>query len=99
MAASTMRNGLTVRIAVWAIAGFLVTISWGIYFATSNKDVPVEPMVYMIARLSQPGVGAVTLLYPHVFLGLSLNLIANAATYALVGLVLEVTRKRLNHTE
>ena len=90
-----MRKDVTRRVAVWAIVGFLVAISWGIYFATSNKDSPVQPIVYTIARLSQPGVGAGTLLYPRVPLALCLNLIANGATFALVGLVVEVTRKRL----
>jgi hypothetical protein len=87
-------NDVKSRIAAWAVAGFLVAISWGLYFATGNKSVPVGPVVYAIARLSQPGVGAVTLLYPTVPLGLSLNLIANAATYALVGLIVEVTRNK-----
>jgi hypothetical protein len=91
-----MRKDVTTRVAVWAIAGFLVAISWGIYFATSDKDGPVQPIVYAIARLSQPGVGPGTLLYPHVPLELCLNLIANGSTYALVRLVVEVTRKRFN---
>ena len=91
--ANTMRKDASRRVAVWAMTGFLVAILWGVYFATSNKGSPVQPIVYAIARLSQPGVGPGTLLYPNVPLGLCLNLIANGATYAVVGLVVEVTRK------
>lgn len=81
---------------MWTIAGFLISAGWGLYFATANKANPIEPAVYTLARLTQPVV-AVTLSYfdfPH---GLSWTVAANAASYALAGLIVEGIRKRLHH--
>jgi hypothetical protein len=82
------------RIAVWASMGFLVAGCWALYFAWRSKDNPVEPIVYTLACLTQP----IALLrsYP---LSVYLVLFANAATYALVGLMVETVRRRLNHAK
>src|SRR5438045_3734279 len=48
-----MRNVL-IRIAVWASAGFLISLGWGFYFANTNKDIPIEPNVHTLAGLMQP---------------------------------------------
>ena len=91
------RSGaLKYRIAMWASAGFLVTVGWGLYFASANKENPVEPIVYTLIRLTQPVV-AIAVSYIHFPLGLSWAAVWNAATYALAGLIVETTRKRLNH--
>ena len=84
------------RIARWASAGFLVAAGWGLYFASADKANPIEPIVYILARLTQPVV-AVTVSYFNFPLGLRWALVANAATYALVGLIVETPRKQLNH--
>ena len=33
------------RIAIWAVAGFLVASGWATYFATFRRDHPIEPIV------------------------------------------------------
>jgi hypothetical protein len=78
------------RIGIWAIAGFLVAGFWALYaFATamnpSDRIVPLIQLTCPITLLSS---------YP---LSIYLVLLANAATYALVGLIVETLRQRLNH--
>jgi hypothetical protein len=84
------------RIAMWATAGFLVAACWGLYFASADKDNPIGPIVYTLARLTQP-VAAITVSYFHSPLGLTWAVIENAATYALAGLIVETIRKQLTH--
>ena len=88
-----MRNGTIFRIAVWAGAGLLVSAGWGLYFACTDKANPIPPMVYALARLSVPVAGAGTILFPDVPLGLWPLVVANVATYALLGLVVETIRQ------
>ena len=80
------------RIAMWASAGFLVAGSWALYFARASKDNPIEPIVYTLARLTQP-VAAVSD-YFNFPLGLRATRVWNAATYALVGLIMETIRRQ-----
>ena len=87
-----MRNGMTFRIAIWTSVGALVAAGWGLYFANANKANPIEPIVYTLARLTQPVV-AVTVSYFNFPFGLRSALVANAATYALVGLIVETIRR------
>ena len=89
---NTMRNSV-IRIAMWASAGFLVAVGWGLYFATANKADPIGPIVYTLARISNPVAGAVTVLYPNSPLGLWPLVAANVATYALLGLIVEKIRR------
>ena len=88
-----MRNGWIFRIALWTSAGFLVSAGWGLYIASANKANPIEPIVYAFLRLTQP-VAAVTVSYFDFPRGLTWIVVENAATYALVGLVLERIRRR-----
>jgi hypothetical protein len=83
------------RIAIWASAGFLVTACWALYFAMRSKDNPIEPVVHTLGSLTQP----VVLIGSYFHFGMSLYLVilANAATYALVGLIVETLRQRLHH--
>ena len=83
-----MRNVL-IRIAVWASAGFLISLGWGFYFANTNKDIPIEPTVHTLAGLMQP----IVVVASHRSTALGLVVVANAATYALVGLIVETVRK------
>ena len=82
------------RIAMWASAGFLVAASWALYFAMRSKDNPIEPIVYTLGCLTQP----VVLIGSYLHFGMSFYLVilANAATYALVGLIVETLRQRLH---
>jgi hypothetical protein len=87
-----VRNVL-VRIAVWASAGLLASLGWGLYFAKANKDIPIEATVYALAKLTQPIAAAVLYIKPNLPLSLTWVAVANAATYALLGLIVETIRQ------
>lgn len=84
------------RIAAWACAGFLAAGFWGVYFANADKSKPHGLLVDALARLTQP-IAAVVISYVHSPVGLHSFLWMNAATYALIGLIVEVLRRKLNH--
>jgi hypothetical protein len=88
-----MRNGAIFRIVLWASAGFLVSAGWGLYFTNADKATPIPSLVYTLALLTQPIAGAVTVFYPNLPVGLWPLVLANAATYALVGLTVKTIRK------
>lgn len=82
------------RIAMWAAAGFLVASGWAVYFLVANKNQPIEPIVSTLVRLTCP----VAIVGSHYPVSLYSALVANVATYALVGLVVESLRRQLNHS-
>jgi hypothetical protein len=85
------------RIVAWASAGFLVAGCWALYFAVASKDNPIEPIVYTLAFLTQP----IALASFHLHFGISVCwvLLANTATYALVGLIVETLRRKLKQAK
>jgi hypothetical protein len=83
------------RIVIWAIAGFLVASGWGIYFSAAHNDHPMEPIVSSLLRLTCP-IAIVGMHYP---VSLNSSIVANIATYALVGLMVETLRRQLNHSK
>jgi len=83
------------RVALWAAAGFLIASGWAIYFFVANKDLPAEPMVSTLVRLTCP----IAIVGSHYPVSLYSAIAANVATYALVGLVVEILRQRLNHAK
>ena len=82
------------RIAIWAAAGFLVASGWAVYFFLKHKDVPIEPLVSALLRLTCP-IAIVGMHYP---VSIYSSLAANVATYAVVGLLVETLRRQLNHS-
>jgi hypothetical protein len=88
-----MRNRAIFRIVLWASAGFLVSVGWGLYFTNSDKATPIASIVYTFALLTQPIAGAVTVLYPNLPVGLWPLVLANVAIYALLGLAVETIRQ------
>jgi hypothetical protein len=82
------------RIAIWAAAGFLVASGWAIYFFARNKDLPIEPTMSVLIRLSCP----IAIVGSHHPVSLYSALAANAATYAVVGLVVQTLRRPFNHS-
>jgi len=80
------------RIALFAVLGFFVSACWGLYFSTANKANPVDPIVYALAYITEP-VAATTHLYFDFPRGLRAVEIENAATYALIGLMLAMIRR------
>ena len=83
------------RIALWAVAGFLIAGFWALYAfpsffpTTLGETLPCAP-----ARFTQPivFVGA----YFHFGIRFYWVLLANAFTYALVGLIVESLRQKLD---
>ncbi len=82
------------RIAIWAAAGFIVASGWAVYFFLANKDLPIKPLVSTLVRLTCP----IAIVGAHYPVSIYSALAANVATYALVGLVVEILRRRLNHS-
>ena len=86
--------GMKYRVAIWAAAGFLVASGWAVYFLVASKNLPTEPMVSTLVRLTCP----IAIVGSHYPVSLYLALGANVATYALVGLVVEILWRQLNHS-
>jgi hypothetical protein len=82
------------RISIWAAAGFLVASGWAVYFFVRNKDLPMEPIVSALIRLSCP----IAIVGSHYPVSLYSAVAANVATYALVGLVVETLRRQFSHS-
>ena len=82
------------RVAIWAAAGFLVASGWAVYFFLKAKDLPIQPLMSALLRLTCP-IAIVGMHYPG---SIYSSLAANVATYALVGLVVESLRRQLNHS-
>ena len=76
------------RIVMWASAGFLVAGCWALYFAWAGKVNPIEPIVHTLTRLTCP----VAIAGSYFPISVYWVLVANAVTYALVGLVVETLR-------
>jgi hypothetical protein len=84
------------RIAMWASAGFLVAGFWALYFSpTAVPVISAHPSVWTLARLTCPIVPVG--FYFHFAIGVFGTLLANSATYGLVGLIVETLRHRLRH--
>ena len=88
-----MRNSV-IRVVMWASAGFVIAVSWGLYFATADKDIPIGPIVQALSRLTVPADAVVLYFNPGLPVGLTAVVLHNAATYALVGVVVEAIRRR-----
>ena len=80
------------RIAIWGVAGFLVASGWAAYFFLKDKDLPIEPLVSALLRLTCP-IAIVGMRYP---VSIYSSLAANVATYAVVGLLVETLRRQLS---
>ncbi|MGB7848131.1 MAG: hypothetical protein WBL63_21150 [Candidatus Acidiferrum sp.] len=81
------------RIGIWGSAGFLIAGFWALYaLATAPPALTSADPLVTLVRLTCP----IALLssYP---IRLYWVLLANTATYALVGLIVETTWHRLNH--
>ena len=86
------------RIGVWASAGFLVAGCWALYvFATTPPAMTSADPILTLVGFTCPVVFA-SLLF-HFGVSLYWSLLANASTYALIGLIVETMRQRLNQTE
>jgi hypothetical protein len=85
------RGRMKYRIGMWACGGFLVAGCWALYaFATTPPAMTSADPIVILVELTCP----IALLRSHP-LSLYFVLLANAATYALVGLIVETLRRRL----
>ena len=84
------------RIAIWASAGFLVAGFWAL-FALATFPSTNERMrdVWALVCLTCP----VAMAGRHHPMSLYEVLAANAATYALVGLIVQTLRQQLHHAK
>ncbi len=79
------------RITLWAAAGFITAAFWALYFYPA-APIPTAP-VWTLVRLTCPIVLASD--YFHFPVGVYMSMLANAATYAVVGLIAETLRRQL----
>jgi hypothetical protein len=81
------------RIAAWATLGIGVAAGWALYaLATTPPAMTFSDPIMILVRLTCP----IALLNSYA-LRLSWVLLANAATYALLGLIVENLRRQLGH--
>jgi hypothetical protein len=87
------------RIGTWAIAGFLIAGLWALYAASTfpSPMISAPPFVWTLVNIVCPIVFAGF----HFHFGIKLYwvLLANAATYGLLGFALESLRQLFSHTE
>ena len=83
------------RIALWAIVGFLVAGFWALFavatFPSSERMRDVWTFICITCPIAIAGM--------HHAISVYETLVANAITYALVGLIVETLRKRLHHAQ
>ena len=82
------------RIAMWAGAGFLIAGFWALYFFL-RAPVPIASgeAIWTLARLTCPV--AFVSFYFQLPVGIYEVFVANAATYALIGLAVETVRQQV----
>lgn len=85
---------MRLRVAGWAFLGLLVAAGWGVYFSLASKEIPIDLIVSLLARVTCP----IGILGYHFAISLHWMLIANCVTYALLGLAVETLRRQLNHS-
>lgn len=81
------------RIGIWTIAGFLIAGFWALYALASTPPAlgrgdPMSTFLCITCPI------ALIRSYP---LSVYFVLVANAATYALIGLIVETLRRRVHH--
>ena len=88
-------GGMKFRIAMWASAGFLIATGWALYaFASAPPALTSGDPIVSLVELTCPIVFAS--IHFHFPLGLYWSLVANAATYGLIGLMVETVRQQLH---
>ena len=84
------------RIAMWASAGFLIAVCWALYaFSTTPPAMTSRNPILALVELTCPVVFAS--IHFNFALGLYSSLLANSATYGLIGLMVETLRQHLRH--
>jgi hypothetical protein len=85
------------RIALWALLGFLVSAGWVLYsFSAFPSPIgPTGSFTWNLAVLTQP----IAFASFHFNVGMKFYwvVLINTATYALVGVIIEMLRRPLRH--
>jgi len=82
------------RIVIWAGVGFFVAGFWALYLLpTTSAPITSAGSMWTLVRITCPI--AFAGFYFHFPVGVYWALLTNAATYALVGLIMETLRRRL----
>ena len=76
---------MKLRIAIWAIAGFLIAGFWALYLYPTTLF--TNPILATVARATCP------ITFASFGIRFYWVLLANAATYALIGLIFEALRQ------
>jgi hypothetical protein len=79
------------RIAIWAIAGFLVAGFWALFAVATFPSVERMRDVWTLVSLTCP----IAIAGMHYPISVYETVAANAVTYMLVGLTVEALRQRL----
>ena len=83
------------RVAMWTIAGLLVAGFWALFaratFPNIERIRDVWPLICLTCPIAIAGMHHAITLYE--------SLVANAVTYALVGVIVEMLRKQLHHAQ
>jgi len=84
------------RIAIWASAGFLVAVGWALYaFATFPDSNERMRDVWTLITITCP----VAIAGKHFPISMYWVFLANAATYAIAGMIVEAVRLQLHHAK
>ena len=84
------------RIAIWALAGFLLAAFWALFAIATFPSTPERMRdVWTVVCITCP-VAIVGMHYP---ISLYVALVANAFTFGFVGLAVEALRKQLHHAQ
>lgn len=83
------------RIGIWAAVGFFVASFWALYLLPTSNPITSAELPWTIVRLTCPI--AFASLYFHFPIAVYWSLLVNAATYALVGVIVETMRRQLHH--
>jgi hypothetical protein len=87
---------MKLRIGLWAIAGFLVAGGWAVYaFASAPPGLTFGDPLMTLVEATCP----IAILGRHYPISVYMCLLANAATYGLIGLTVETLRHRHAHAK
>jgi hypothetical protein len=84
---------------IWAFVGFLIAGLWALYAAATfpSPITPGQTIVWTLVNLTCP----IVFVGFHFHFGIKLYwvLLANAATYGLIGAIVETLRHQLSHAK